>query len=82
MRNCNSLRSLLKIAVILLTFSHSFLSSAQTQLIKVNLEIKGRTFEGIGALSAGASTRLLKDYKEPYRSQILDFLFKPKFGAP
>ena len=81
MRNCNSLRSLLKIAVILLTFSHSFLSSAQTQLIKINLEIKGRTFEGIGALSAGASTRLLKDYKEPYRSQILDFLFKPKFGA-
>jgi galactosylceramidase len=41
----------------------------------------GRVFEGIGAVSAGASTRLLVDYPEPERAQILDFLFKPKFGA-
>ncbi len=31
--------------------------------------------------SAGASSRLLIDYDEPYRSQILDYLFKPNFGA-
>jgi galactosylceramidase len=31
--------------------------------------------------SAGASTRLLFDYAEPYRSDVLDFLFKPSFGA-
>lgn len=42
---------------------------------------RGRVFEGIGACSAGASSRLLIDYPEPARSQILDFLFKPKFGA-
>jgi hypothetical protein len=42
---------------------------------------KGRIYEGIGALSAGASSRLLFDYKEPYRSQILDYLFKPGYGA-
>jgi hypothetical protein len=42
---------------------------------------KGKIFEGIGALSAGASSRLLYDYKEPYRSQILDYLFKPGYGA-
>ena len=42
---------------------------------------RGRVFEGIGALSAGASSRLLIDYPEPYRSQILDYLFKPHFGA-
>lgn len=41
----------------------------------------GRTFEGIGAVSAGASSRLLIDYPEPQRSQILDFLFKPNYGA-
>ncbi|MBN2506590.1 MAG: hypothetical protein JXQ71_07840 [Verrucomicrobia bacterium] len=41
----------------------------------------GRVFEGIGAVSAGASTRLLPDYPEPQRSQILDFLFQPGFGA-
>ena len=38
-------------------------------------------FEGIGAVSAGTSTRLLLDYPEPQRAQILDFLFKPTFGA-
>lgn len=41
----------------------------------------GRIFEGIGVVSAGASSRLLIDYPEPYRGQILDFLFKPKWGA-
>jgi len=38
-------------------------------------------FDGIGALSAGASSRLLIDYNESYRSDILDLLFKPSFGA-
>ena len=41
----------------------------------------GGIYEGIGALSAGASSRLLYDYKEPYRSQILDYLFRPGYGA-
>lgn len=41
----------------------------------------GLCFEGVGAVSAGASSRLLKDYPEPYRSEILDYLFKPGFGA-
>ena len=57
-----------------------FFVDAQQKIV-INLCGKGRTFEGIGALSAGASTRLLIDYPEPYRSQVLDFLFKPKFGA-
>src|SRR6201996_8696458 len=42
---------------------------------------KGRVYEGIGALSAGASSRLLYDYQEPYRGQVLDYLFKPGYGA-
>ena len=41
----------------------------------------GRIFEGEGAISAGASSRLLIDYPEPYRGQILDYLFKPNYGA-
>ena len=40
----------------------------------------GRVFEGIGAVSAGSS-RLLIDYPEPQRSQILDYLFTPHYGA-
>ncbi len=41
----------------------------------------GRIFDGLGAVSAGASSRLLIDYPEPYRSQVLDYLFKPNYGA-
>ncbi|KAJ7415643.1 Galactocerebrosidase [Pitangus sulphuratus] len=42
----------------------------------------GRQFDGIGAVSGGGATsRLLVNYQEPYRSQILDYLFKPNFGA-
>lgn len=51
----------------------------------VNVMLDGTTaglrFDGNGALSAGASSRLLYDYPEPQRSQILDYLFKPGFGA-
>ena len=53
---------------------------AELQLA-LNPASAGREFEGIGALSAGASSRLLMEYPEPQRSQVLDFLFKPKFGA-
>ncbi len=49
--------------------------------IAIDAHDTGRTFDGIGALSAGASSRLLIDYPEPQRSEILDYLFKPGFGA-
>jgi len=52
----------------------------QTPIV-INGEGEGRIFEGIGTVSAGASSRLLIDYPEPYRSEILDYLFKPNFGA-
>lgn len=42
----------------------------------------GPIFDGIGAISGGGGeTVLLPAYPEPQRSQILDFLFKPSFGA-
>eukprot|EP00475_Leptophrys_vorax_P014519 TRINITY_DN20832_c0_g1_i2.p1 TRINITY_DN20832_c0_g1~~TRINITY_DN20832_c0_g1_i2.p1 ORF type:complete len:770 (+),score=190.41 TRINITY_DN20832_c0_g1_i2:43-2352(+) len=49
--------------------------------IDVDPSSKGRVFDGIGGLSAGGSSRLLIDYDEPFRSLILDYLFKPSFGA-
>ena len=40
------------------------------------------TFSGIGGASGGGGgTRLLVDYPTQQRSDILDMLFKPKFGA-
>ncbi len=42
----------------------------------------GKTFDGIGGLSGGGATsKLLVNYPEPQRTQILDYLFKPNFGA-
>lgn len=41
----------------------------------------GLILDGHGALSAGASSRLLYDYDEPVRGEILDYLFKPFYGA-
>ena len=41
----------------------------------------GLVFEGVGAVSAGASSRLLPDYPEQQRNEVLDFLFKPDYGA-
>lgn len=51
------------------------------QLIVVNGAARGRIFEGIGAVSAGASSRLLIEYPERQRREVLDYLFKPGFGA-
>jgi galactosylceramidase len=66
---------------LLTIISLYFFTLVHAQTITIKAHDTGRTFEGIGALSAGASSRLLIDYPEPYRSDILDFLFKPKFGA-
>jgi galactosylceramidase len=42
----------------------------------------GLVYAGIGGLSGGGATsRLLPDYQEPYKTQILDLLFKPNFAA-
>ncbi|ESO88185.1 hypothetical protein LOTGIDRAFT_206940 [Lottia gigantea] len=42
----------------------------------------GRTFNGIGAISGGGATsKLLVNYPKQQQSEILDYLFKPNFGA-
>jgi len=52
------------------------------QTILLDGHAGGARFDGIGAVSGGGATSvLLKDYPEPQRSQILDLLFKPDFGA-
>ncbi|MBO0802052.1 MAG: hypothetical protein J2P25_03110 [Nocardiopsaceae bacterium] len=56
-------------------------AAAATSAITVDGQSSGRTFDGIGGLSAGASSALLRDYPAQQRSQILDYLFKPDYGA-
>ncbi len=73
-------RSLLSWIVLTMLFFFSDGSRAQTQ-VALDGNGAGRVFDGLGAASAGASSRLLIDYPEPQRSQILDYLFKPGYGA-
>ncbi len=56
-------------------------SQSPVETLNIRGSKAGRVFEGVGAVSAGASSRLLIDYPEPYRSHVLDYLFKPGFGA-
>src|SRR5215472_6278521 len=68
------------VLALLLCFADATANSQQTSVI-LDGTSKGRVFDGLGAVSAGASSRLLIDYPEPQRSQILDYLFKPGYGA-
>ncbi|MGW2613442.1 ricin-type beta-trefoil lectin domain protein [Streptomyces sp. NPDC001500] len=50
--------------------------------VTINGASAGRTFDGVGAISGGGgNSRLLIDYPEPQRGQVLDYLFKPGYGA-
>jgi Glycosyl hydrolase family 59/Ricin-type beta-trefoil lectin domain/Concanavalin A-like lectin/glucanases superfamily len=56
--------------------------AAASTTIAVNGSSAGRTFDGIGAISGGGgNTRLLTDYPAAEQQQILDYLFKPGYGA-
>lgn len=51
-------------------------------VIELDGQGAGKRFDGIGVVNGGGATSvLLKDYPEPQRSQILDMVYKPMFGA-
>ncbi|MFD5257349.1 RICIN domain-containing protein [Streptomyces bobili] len=56
--------------------------AATSTAITVDGTSGGRTFDGIGAISGGGgNSRLLVDYPTTQRNQVLDYLFKPGYGA-
>ncbi|MFF4341324.1 ricin-type beta-trefoil lectin domain protein [Kitasatospora sp. NPDC001540] len=56
--------------------------AATATSITVDGSRSGLTFDGVGAISGGGgNSRLLADYPEPQRGQLLDYLFKPGYGA-
>ncbi|MDO4172613.1 MAG: galactosylceramidase [Prevotellaceae bacterium] len=68
--------SLVALAVCLMAYAHPTVS------VELDGDAKGKVFEGIGFVNGGGGTSvLLKDYPEPQRSQILDMVYKPMFGA-
>src|SRR5437763_13794738 len=56
-------------------------ATAEPALAELSLDGSGQVFQGIGAESSGGTSRLLYDYPEPQRSQVLDYLFLPNYGA-
>ncbi|WP_329173101.1 ricin-type beta-trefoil lectin domain protein [Streptomyces sp. NBC_01477] len=82
-----ALRILAMALIILLGSTGSVLglpatAHAATSVVIDGAAATGRTFDGVGAISGGGgNSRLLYDYPEPYRSQVLDYLFKPGYGA-
>ena len=83
LKNIYKLRSEIpQLAVLFLLIISLTSLNGKSQTININGNAGGKQFYGIGAVSGGGATSvLLKDYPEPQRSQILDMLFKPKFGA-
>jgi len=74
------MKSLEYLFCILNIFSIIVCTSTSTYLVSTTGGL-GRRFDGIGGLSAGASSRLLVDYSDEYYNQIMDYLFLPGFGA-
>ena len=57
-------------------------NGSAVQVVELKGDAGGKRFDGIGVVNGGGATSvLLKDYPEPQRSQILDLVYKPKFGA-
>ena len=58
-----------------------FAAAAVSPPIVLDGRTAAHAFVGIGGLSAGGTSRLLYDYAEPQRSDILDLLFRPQWGG-
>ncbi|NEA59734.1 galactosylceramidase [Streptomyces sp. SID13666] len=57
-------------------------AAALSTSIMVDGTKAGLAYDGVGAASGGGgNSRLLIDYPEPQRTQLLDYLFKPNYGA-
>eukprot|EP00911_Craspedida_sp_UC1_P001843 UC1_evm1s1413 len=64
-----------------MTAINSAAATASTAVPTLDPAAAAQTYDGHGALSAGASSRLLYDYPEPQRTEILDLLFNPLGGG-
>jgi hypothetical protein len=57
-------------------------AAVPTTAITVNGDGGGRRYDGVGAvLGGGGTARYLEDYPAAQRARILDYLFKPGYGA-
>jgi 2,5-diketo-D-gluconate reductase A len=55
--------------------------AAIVESVRLDFSGHSRQFDGLGGVSAGGSSRLLRDYPPRLAGEILDYMFKPRFGA-
>jgi len=80
--NCIPVRNIYLIILILTLLTISQITAQDTTNIVIVDSGTGRIFNGVGGLSGGGGTsRLLWDYPQKQRDEILDYLFKPNYGA-
>lgn len=71
-----------KLSLLTLLLALAMNATSAVQTIRITNLQQGKKFDGIGAVNGGGATSvLLKDYPEPWRSQIMDMVYKPMFGA-
>lgn len=70
------------LAIMLVTSQAAVAAHAMPTPTEITIDgtAPGRVFDGVGATSASVS-RLLIDYPPEQRDEILDYLFKPNYGA-
>ena len=86
MANPSGLRALLALVLLALPRTTSTRAAGVTTAATVTLDFNAsgdaaRTFLGHGGVSAGGSSRLLRDYPPRIRAAILDLVFRPDFAA-
>jgi O-glycosyl hydrolase len=71
----------LSVAVVLSIFLHHSLAATATN-IAINGASTGQTFDGVGAISGGGgNSRYVNDYPAVQQAQMMNYLFKPDYGA-
>ena len=57
-------------------------TASVAQTVSISARSSGKQFDGIGVVDGGGATSvLLKDYPEPWRTKIMEMVYKPMFGA-
>ena len=57
-------------------------TASVAQTVSISSLSSGKQFDGIGVVDGGGATSvLLKDYPEPWRTHIMEMVYKPMFGA-
>ena len=75
-------KNMKKLFLLTLLSALAMNASSAVQTVRITNLQQGKQFDGIGAVNGGGATSvLLKDYPEPWRSQIMDMVYKPMFGA-